>query len=1343
MHKRHKARSKGSGGKGLRRRGDRGAGEGGVEGDGAVDGAGEDGSGRRGGAAGLAFSEQQQERLGELTAMSAIYQDDFHLYKDGSEAEYSITVVPHPGDPSSDSNHVAVELFVRYVPGYPAKPPRLRIKAIRGLEAHQVDRLQTMLAKQASAIAQERRVMVFSLVELCQEFLAEHNVGKEALVPAKHNDNIGDKELSLWDKMQERAIVTGSIVSAVSGYTTGSALASTTDASDYAYGDSVHADLLSDGEDSTERQQPATTSLGISAIGLSERIQQKPADMPLRKDLKAKAKDGKHSPTLHEDSRSSSMMEGVTELIRGLRAGISFFGRVVMGQKSEGVPAERSLELSGEEERALRKDLVLGQLLRLVCGGAGRLPHMLPALAAQLHTLGVLPSWLTELVTQRPTIFDRVFRRVFKRELTAPKDDLEDSAVKWALQRFWRSRPEPSIAESEGGGDGGRYLNDFEEECLLGRGSYGSVVLATNKLDGRKYAIKKIALSAHRPLLNSKILREVATLSRLQHQSVVRYYQAWIGRGVGCLSGVESDDVDDEFGEFDDDESASSSSQSDVGSDEDESAVGDSHKRDIQYLYIQMEYCMRTLRDVLDERDPRDAVDKDLVWRQFRQIAEGLVHIHAQQIIHRDLKPSNIFSDSRGDIKIGDFGLAKFSGLEVLAEQQSTEPDTGATNVAHVGEEALDYLASANESTGPVGTFFYTGMGSNHSGFIHAVLHNTKLMSGLRLSAAPEIEKGWAHVSEKVDMYSLGIICFELWQPFATAMERAVTLSELKQRQALPERFVAAYPQQAAIIRWLVADNPANRPSASELLRSDYMPPRMEDEYLNDVLRSLSNTEDHAVNNVFDRVVETLFAQERAADSVTLQDDVSHHPPQMAYVLARERVLHSLEETFRRHGALPLASRHIDRLHECHRLHADAVRVLDQSGTVLGLRYEMREAFAKHVVESQTTNLKRYEVSKVYRRGIGRGRPKDYFQADFDIIGLGRALADAEVLKTATDVLNDFPEMGEYEIRLNHRAVLDAVWEWSGVPHALRPRVAELLALLMPAALASAARALAWKLIRRQLLDGLNLSVTAVDRLEPVVLRLGGVAELSIARLRGALPNGKRVAAALDDLSELVRLSSAWGIDPDNITVDALMPPHERYFTGIFFQIHTKRAKHPSACVAIGGRYDGLVARLWPAESVIGAPGAVGVSVACEKLAAARHRNMLEQAAAAGGAAGNGGLMYDTDVLVCSRGGGGLLEQRMSLVAELWAGNIKAEMCLSPTPSLTEQYEYANDRGIKWLVILSEAELSAADSVKIRHLDRKTEEDVARGDLVKVLANKLAGNMSRKHYTVHRRRSDR
>ncbi|XP_028808299.1 eIF-2-alpha kinase GCN2 isoform X2 [Neltuma alba] len=92
-----------------------------------------------------------------------------------------------------------------------------------------------------------------------------------------------------------------------------------------------------------------------------------------------------------------------------------------------------------------------------------------------------------------------------------------------------------------------------------------------------------------------------------------------------------------------------------------------------------------------------------------------------------------------------------------------------------------------------------------------------------------------------------------------------------------------------------------------------------------------------------------------------------------------------------------------------------------------------------------------------------------------------------------------------------------------------------------------------------------------------------------------------------------------------------------------------------------------------------------------------------------------------TNILVCSRGGGGLLIERMELVAELWEKDFKAEFVPVPDPSLTEQYEYANEHDIKCLAIITDQ----TDSVKVRHLELKKEKQVERENLVKFLSNAM------------------
>ncbi|XP_055417174.1 eukaryotic translation initiation factor 2-alpha kinase 1 isoform X3 [Bubalus kerabau] len=73
-----------------------------------------------------------------------------------------------------------------------------------------------------------------------------------------------------------------------------------------------------------------------------------------------------------------------------------------------------------------------------------------------------------------------------------------------------------------------RYLNEFEELAVLGKGGYGRVYKVRNKLDGQYYAIKKILIKGATKADCMKVLREVKVLAGLQHPNIVGYHTAWI-----------------------------------------------------------------------------------------------------------------------------------------------------------------------------------------------------------------------------------------------------------------------------------------------------------------------------------------------------------------------------------------------------------------------------------------------------------------------------------------------------------------------------------------------------------------------------------------------------------------------------------------------------------------------------------------------------------------------------------------------------------------------------------------------------------------------------------------------
>lgn len=97
--------------------------------------------------------------------------------------------------------------------------------------------------------------------------------------------------------------------------------------------------------------------------------------------------------------------------------------------------------------------------------------------------------------------------------------------------------------------DNSRYLSDFVEISLLGKGGFASAWRARNKLDDIEYAIKKVWLGNDIEEDGSnpydKIFREIKSLARLEHKNVIRYYSSWLEWGQG-RKGDDSDHLSDQ-----------------------------------------------------------------------------------------------------------------------------------------------------------------------------------------------------------------------------------------------------------------------------------------------------------------------------------------------------------------------------------------------------------------------------------------------------------------------------------------------------------------------------------------------------------------------------------------------------------------------------------------------------------------------------------------------------------------------------------------------------------------------------------------------------------------------------
>jgi len=203
------------------------------------------------------------------------------------------------------------------------------------------------------------------------------------------------------------------------------------------------------------------------------------------------------------------------------------------------------------------------------------------------------------------------------------------------------------------------------------------------------------------------------------------------------------------------------------------------------------------------------SVDSSLVLNIFRQILDGVNYIHSKGIIHRDLKPSNIFlMKDTMQIKIGDFGLACMQSM--LSKQQVKE------SKKLTDSNANEY---GDEHTQGIGTTCY---------------------------ASPEqlMQKNY---DKSTDIYSLGIILFELFCPFRTEMERSLCIDKLKKSSQFPNSISKHWPRECEIIKSMISKDPKSRPSTLELMNDEKF---MNKEEIISSLRKLLNSKMEEVNKL-------------------------------------------------------------------------------------------------------------------------------------------------------------------------------------------------------------------------------------------------------------------------------------------------------------------------------------------------------------------------------------------------------------------------------------------------------------------------------------------------------------
>lgn len=419
-------------------------------------------------------------------------------------------------------------------------------------------------------------------------------------------------------------------------------------------------------------------------------------------------------------------------------------------------------------------------------------------------------------------------------------------------------------------------------------------------------------------------------------------------------------------------------------------------------------------------------------------------------------------------------------------------------------------------------------------------------------------------------------------------------------------------------------------------------------------------------------------------------------------MLLRQRVIDILRRVFERYGFDPIDTPLLEYYEVLSGKYGEEgekllYRFVDHGGREVGLRYDLTVPLARYVAVHRselTLPFKRYHIGPVFRaERPQRGRYRQFWQCDVDVVGTRSMLADAEVLSVWIDALSAL-RVPNAVIHVNHRQLLEALARAAGVEPAL--------ALSVYRAIDKLAK-IGEDGVREELIRA-GVEPKAAERVLELI-RVQGHPETVFDTVRHLLAEDAEAQRALDELAELFGYLAAYGAPEGSYILDLSLARGLDYYTGPVAEVIVREPAIGSLGGA--GRYDRLIGMFLGEEIP-----ATGASLGLERLV-----EVVDEY----------GLLPTpetvSEVLVVA-----VEEQQRSeilrVAQELRANGIDAEVYLGERVDLRRQLQYANRKGIPFAIIVGPDEL-AAGVVTLRNLVTGEQERVARHEMVATALQRL------------------
>ena len=355
-----------------------------------------------------------------------------------------------------------------------------------------------------------------------------------------------------------------------------------------------------------------------------------------------------------------------------------------------------------------------------------------------------------------------------------------------------------------------------------------------------------------------------------------------------------------------------------------------------------------------------------------------------------------------------------------------------------------------------------------------------------------------------------------------------------------------------------------------------------------------------------------------------------------------------------------------------------------------GLRYDLTVPFARYVVQHQNEIVfpfKRYQIQPVWRADRPqKGRYREFYQCDVDVIGSKSLLSEVELVDIVARV---FSKLGiSVTLKMNNRKILFGIAESIG--HA--DKMIDITVAI------DKLDKIGLDNVKNELRER-GIDDEAIAKLQPI-LELSGTNEEKLVKLSEVIGSSETGMVGIEEMRTIFGNVEKLGIalTPE---LDLSLARGLNYYTGAIFEV--KANDFQIGSISGGGRYDDLT-------GIFGMSGmsGVGISFGADRI----YDVML-------------GLNLFPEELACSTKvlfvnlGAAEEEASMRLLSELRNNEISAEI-YPESSKMKKQMEYANRRGIPYVVIIGSNEL-AQGIATVKNMRTGEQSEVAFSELVSAL----------------------